>query len=401
MNNVFILGVSSPIGLSLIRDLGRNGFTTIGIGNKGAIGHASKYCNTAIVREGNSEGVISQLLTLGGDPKTNFLICISEGDISLINQNRKALSAVFTLLVPEQQKMDIVLDKYKTKEIADTLGIDSPKSYKIKTLADVDSFADALLFPVVLKWANPLTVQKMLAKSGVPLHKLQYAQNLTELKAFLAVYEEVHAYPLIQEYCDGKGLGQFFLCKDGQAYIEFQHERIHEWPPEGGTSTFCRSLPLDIHQDCMHKSKKLLNKLKWSGVAMVEYRYSSEKQKYVLMEINGRFWGSTPLAMYAGTEFASNLVRLLGLQQTVTQPTLSHYNCLYMIPELKRLHRLLFQSNKIEDPNIQFSKPTEIFIVFKALFSFKTKYFVFDFDDPMPFFTDMQNVCKKIFNKKM
>jgi hypothetical protein len=33
------------------------------------------------------------------------------------------------------------------------------------------------------------------------------------------------------------GLGQFVLMKDGQALYRFQHRRLHEWPPDGGTST--------------------------------------------------------------------------------------------------------------------------------------------------------------------
>ncbi|OUS23400.1 hypothetical protein A9Q98_15060 [Thalassotalea sp. 42_200_T64] len=399
MSNVFVLGVDSPIGLSLLRDLGKNQFDTIGIGNKRSIGHASRYCKRSVIRADSRERVISQLLRLGGDPKTNFLICISEGDIDLINKNRPVLTDYFTLLVPEQAQMDIVLDKYKTKQIADTLGIDSPKSYQLSDLNELDTFSQELSYPVVLKWANPLNVQPLLSKSGIGFHKLQYAKSVEELKTLLSVYEKISIYPLIQEYCDGKGLGQFFLCKEGKSYIEFQHERVHEWPPEGGTSAFCRSLPLAEHQACVKKSKALLARLCWSGVAMVEYRYSSDKQKYVLMEINGRFWGSSPLAMYSGAEFASNLVKLFGSNQIVIQPQLSQQNCIYMIPELKRLYRILFESNKIEDPNRHFDKSQEFLTLLRAIFSWKTKYFVFSLDDPLPFIQDMMNVCKKMLRR--
>ena len=295
--------------------------------------------------------------------------------------------------------MDVVLDKSKTKLIADTLNINSPKSFQLTQLKELVSYADELSFPVVLKWANPLLVQNILYKSGIEYHKLQYANNHQELERFLSIYEKINAFPLIQEYCEGKGLGQFFLCKDGISHLEFQHERLHEWPPEGGTSTYCISIPINEHQECMNKSKALLKKLNWTGVAMVEYRYSKEQQKYVLMEINGRFWGSSPLAIYAGTGFASNMVKLLGLNQKIEQPTLRHYKCLYMIPELKRLYRILFEGQKIQDPNIQFSKTEEIITLLKAILTFGSKYFVFNFDDPSPFFKDMKNVLKKIMKR--
>jgi len=399
VSNVFILGVGSPIGLSLIRELGKEGFTTIGIGEKQSIGHASKYCEKAIIRQNTREGVISQLLSLSTEPKSNFLICISEGDINLINQNRSQLSACFTLLLPEQAQMEIVLDKSRTKLIADTVGIVSPISIQLSALDDLPAHTNELSFPVILKWANPLTVQSLLSAAGIPLHKLQYVNSYEELMQLLSIYKEVNVFPLIQEYCEGKGLGQFFLCKDGQSYVEFQHERLHEWPPEGGTSTYCRTLPIEQHQECMDKSKALLKELNWTGVAMVEYRYSSEKQQYVLMEINGRFWGSAPLAMYAGAGFATNLVKLIGLNQKITQPELSQQACLYMIPELKRLYRIVFEADKIEDPNSYFSKTTAIFTLLKAIFSFRSRYFVFSFDDPSPFFQDMVNVFRKLLKR--
>src|SRR5690606_28748671 len=88
------------------------------------------------------------------------------------------------------------------------------------------------------------------------------------------------------------------------ATLCFQHERLHEWPPEGGVSTLCRSVPLERHQEQMAKSVALLVSLGWSGPAMVEYRYDPGRGRYVLMEINGRFWGSQPLAYHCGAHFA-------------------------------------------------------------------------------------------------
>jgi len=103
--------------------------------------------------------------------------------------------------------------------------------------------------------------------------------------------------------------------------------------------------------------------------------------------------------MYAGAGFATNLVKLIGLNQKITQPELSQQACLYMIPELKRLYRIVFEADKIEDPNSYFSKTTAIFTLLKAIFSFRSRYFVFSFDDPSPFFQDMVNVFRKLLKR--
>ena len=47
----------------------------------------------------------------------------------------------------------------------------------------------------------------------------------------------------------------------------------------------------------------LLRELEWEGPAMVEFRYDSNSGSPVLMEVNGRYWGSLPLSCQAGIDF--------------------------------------------------------------------------------------------------
>ncbi len=43
---------------------------------------------------------------------------------------------------------------------------------------------------------------------------------------------------------------------------------------------------------------------------MVEFKYSDAIEDFVLMEINGKFWGSLELALSAGINFGADLIRL-------------------------------------------------------------------------------------------
>jgi predicted ATP-grasp superfamily ATP-dependent carboligase len=54
---------------------------------------------------------------------------------------------------------------------------------------------------------------------------------------------------------------------------------------------------------------RLLDALNWQGVAMIECKRDAETGAYVVMEINGRFWGSLQLAIDAGVDFPALLVR--------------------------------------------------------------------------------------------
>ena len=55
---------------------------------------------------------------------------------------------------------------------------------------------------------------------------------------------------------------------------------------------------------------RLLSSLQWHGVAMVEFKRSAATGDFVLMEINGKFWGSLELALSAGMNFGADLIRL-------------------------------------------------------------------------------------------
>jgi predicted ATP-grasp superfamily ATP-dependent carboligase len=93
----------------------------------------------------------------------------------------------------------------------------------------------------------------------------------------------------------------------------------------------------------MAKSVAFLRELAWEGIAMVKYRHDSASGESALMEINGRFWGSVPLAYQSGAPFPTLCYRLLGINTSVAiAPYRSGVRCRFMVPEARRLARILF-----------------------------------------------------------
>jgi predicted ATP-grasp superfamily ATP-dependent carboligase len=62
--------------------------------------------------------------------------------------------------------------------------------------------------------------------------------------------------------------------------------------------------------DMVSAARKLLDALQWHGVAMVESKRDARDGTPKLMEINGRFWNSLPLADAAGVDFPLLLYRM-------------------------------------------------------------------------------------------
>lgn len=392
-----VVGIDTPIGLTVVRDLGQDGIRVIGIGRgEQALGMVSRFLDRGLVRPRDAEAMIDQLAALGAELGKACLFAVSENDISLLNRHRDRLSNFITMF-PDTPRMESVLNKDRTYLAAAAVGVRTPCTAQPASLEQVEQAGRDLRFPVVLKWANPHDVMARLNTAGLQMEKTHYCHNPQELLAYLRPFEKAGIYPLIQEYCAGYGLGQFILMKDGEPHYTFQHRREHEWPPEGGFSSMCISLPASEHEALMARSVALLRELEWEGVAMVEYRHDPRTGESALMEINGRFWGSLPLAWHAGARFPSMMHRLFGQGLPLApRPYRAGVRCRYMIPETRRLLRVLFAQHKIADKTLRFQRLPELG---GYLFDFirpASRYYVFSFVDTRPFFSDFRQILGKV-----
>mgnify|MGYP002624808023 FL=1 len=102
------------------------------------------------------------------------------------------------------------------------------------------------------------------------------------------------------------------LVNEGKILTALQHRRLHE--TKGYGSTYRETAPLDDR--LLAACGRLMAALKYTGVAMVEFRVDPETNDWSLIEVNGRFWGSLPLAAAAGIDFPLHLFELLVVGQT-------------------------------------------------------------------------------------
>ena len=393
---VILLGIGTPIGLAIIRELGKHGLVVHGVGDADAIGRHSRYLAQAHVRQPGEE-VIGQLEALGKRLGPGCrLMCISEGDISLLNRHRGELRSL-DLLIPQAQAMERVVNKDEANRYALEAGLELPRSWTLRTPGDLDTVLPGIFFPVVLKWPNPNVDIQRLAAFGLACEKARYCHDAAELRSVLAPYLAVGECPLVQEYARGIGLGQFIFMQRGRALLRFQHRRVREWPPEGGVACVCEGVPVDRHAALFERSIDLLRRIGWEGAAMVEYRYDPVSGRSVFMEVNGRFWGSLPLAHYSGAPFAWLTVATAGGRDVGVLPApRTDLRCRFVIPELKRLARLVFQPQLIQDRSLHFDRLYEIGGFFADFLRLRTRYYVFSTRDMLPFFADMWNVVRSL-----
>ena len=177
------------------------------------------------------------------------------------------------LLIPRYDQFEIAMSKEATRAFASQIGLQTPKTHRLTKLKDLQSLRSSLSYPVVIK-----------AQREMGINVVDYAANYDELQ--LKYHKQVEAYqfeetelPIIQDYIRGHGEGYFALCFEGQILSEFQHRRIREYPPTGGMSTCA----ISTHNENVRKAgSSLLKSLKWTGVAMVEFKVSENNEPYLL-----------------------------------------------------------------------------------------------------------------------
>jgi protein-tyrosine-phosphatase len=196
---------------------------------------------------------------------------------------------------------------------------------------------------------------------------------------------------LVQAYFPGRGVGVELLAKDGVTLAAFQHERIHE-PPSGGGSSYRRSVPLDPH--LLGAAEKIVGALGYTGLIMVEFRVNEETGDWILVETNGRVWGSLPLAINAGVDFPRYLYEMLVEGRSdFSQSYRSGIYCRNITLDIGWL-KSNFTADR-RDPTQQVLPLRQILSELGNIWKFSERTDTFALDDPLPLLAELRGLAKR------
>jgi predicted ATP-grasp superfamily ATP-dependent carboligase len=244
---------------------------------------------------------VEELLRAATELGVDLIIPVTDAVIVPLARARDRFEPVTKLAVADPAALASVQDKLVTLDLATQLAIPTPRSELVTTVDEARSRARDLRWPIVLKPQASLA-QKNGRSVGL---RVSYANDLASLEARMAEYEG-RSGVLLQEYSDGIGYGVEILAHEGRPLAAFQHRRLREVPFTGGASSFRESVPLD--PTLYDYSERILAAVGWTGLAMVEFKVG--RAGATLMEVNGRVWGSLPLAVRSGMDFPARLADL-------------------------------------------------------------------------------------------
>ncbi len=325
---VLVLDGNTRAALAVVRSLGRAKLdVSVAAPTKRSLAAVSRSARFSFCSPNpfaQSAAYRDWLLRLVDRLRPDFLLPVTNISLELALSVEDELRTKTILPFVSRDTFERVADKDRLIRLANELGVKTPRTLLLRSESDLNLPELAgFTFPAVLK---PLSSELIVEEQEEVLRGKVYYLNSVE-----AVRETLrrdwakfgHQLPyLLQERIEGHGLGVFILALNGEQLTYFSHRRLLEKPPSGGVSVLSESI--EPPEEALKASMKLLEHLRWTGVAMVEFKETVGGTLF-LMEINPRFWGSLQLAIDAGADFPRFLLELFQSRTPLRGPELDSF----------------------------------------------------------------------------
>ena len=384
--------------IAVIRSLGRLGYHLVAADfSSDSLGFHSRYAHERLVYpapESSPDAFGACLLEVVQRQRVDLIVPITDLAIQPLAQERRRFEEYTQLAIPSDALLQAVTDKAKTVAIAQRLGVPVPLTHRVETVAEALAKAGELGWPLVVK---PQSSRQLHAGERIESFSVSYAGDAVQLQATMEKLEG-HCAVLLQRYCFGTGMGVELLMSEGEPLAAFQHKRLREIPVTGGASAYRESVPLD--PDLYRYAVSILAELRYTGLAMVEFKVSREGP--VLMEINGRVWGSLPLAVASGMDFPGLMAKLYLEGREAISPLLKNdyelgVRCRDLQRDLIWIGQVLMQRKKYAFLQIPERKRAMRALV--GILNPRRRFDLLVADDPLPGIFQLPRIVNKLRSK--
>jgi predicted ATP-grasp superfamily ATP-dependent carboligase len=271
----------------------------------------SRYCASLTElppasEEGRRIDAIDQAMEERG---VTLLFPVMEKEIRFVTKHRARWAgrvAIHPLAAKED--FEIATDKWALSQLLTDQGIAAPRTWSIDLPAAEGVPLPEVDYPVILKPAR--------GGWGHGIHKFADA---AEFSAFVKRYSGPPCRHVVQEFIEGYDIDCSCLCEDGRmlAYT-IQRER------KANPNPFKPASVVEFIEEPEVRSlvAALMEKLHWGGVAHLDLRYDAQRARFVVIEINGRYWGSLLGSLAYGINFPELACRA-ALGETFEPPAYS------------------------------------------------------------------------------
>jgi predicted ATP-grasp superfamily ATP-dependent carboligase len=306
--SALVLSTQRQAGLAIVRSLGKRGLSVVAGGAEApTLGMLSRFSDGRYVHPPpaeDTEAFLEHLLAYLTDEDHDVVYGPTDQLTYLLARHADDVAATDTRpAVEDWTNFRDVFDKARLFERLADVAVPRPETHAPDSVEDVEALAPGLSYPAVLKPRS----KTLWDEDGYSIHLVadrNYVHGPRELidafRRYLADAPAMRSWPpIVQQYVPGETTTTVVLAEDGDVRAHFQERRLRTVPPSGGSS----ALLSVVDDDRMRRyAERIVAALEWTGPAQIEFMQRPDDE-FVLIEVNGRYWGSLPFAINCGVDF--------------------------------------------------------------------------------------------------
>lgn len=294
-------------GLGIARTLGEHGVRVIGLSaHRRIYGNFTRYGKTVSCPDSRNqpEELLEFLLETGkrlGEPAVIFPT--RDDDLVFLDRFREPLQPYFVPVIPKSPALRACLNKWETYSWARTAGVATPRCWMIESPEDLPGVLEELTYPCVLKpiashhWRRGGNWELVGARKAVGI------ASRDELQQEYDAVARADRRAIVQEMVPGGDealvIAACYLDRDSNWVAGFNTQKLAQSPPVFGTGCIVQSVN---RPELVEPTLRLLQTMRFTGIAEVEYKWDSASQEYKLIEVNPRPWDQHPLGRSCGVD---------------------------------------------------------------------------------------------------
>jgi len=339
---VLVLDAEAKAAPAVVRALGAAGWQVLAAGaDPRAPARRSRYVSARLSHPHPGLDATAFAAWLDGAVDRHRPDCVlplTDCSILALHPRRARFAGRTALALPPADAIDVAFDKASVVSLAASLGVEVPQTWRPAGPAEAAELSRRLAYPVYVK------ARRSYRADGQPSHyaRGRFAHGPADCRAAWAALHDVVPLPLIQEAVPGPVVSVCGTWDDGRPVCQFCYVARSAWPLSGGQSVWRESVRPG--QAPVADAERLLESLRWTGPAHVQFIRDERDRRFKLLEINGRFWGSLDAAHSCGVPVAVTAVQLaMGLHPRPDLRYRTGVRSRCIEGDLKRLFAALFQ----------------------------------------------------------
>jgi len=292
-------------GLGIARSLGEKRVPVIGLtAQHGIYGNYTRYAKVKFSPDSRHHptALLTYLLRLGKEiGHRSIIFPTRDDDVLFLDRYREELNRYFLLAVPESPVVEACLNKWQTYLWAQQAGVPTPRCWTAEGEEDLHRIVPELTFPCVLKPVSSLHWRKNDNWQIVGSRKAVSLSSAEQLFSEYASISRADKRVLLQEMVAGSDdhllVAACYLDRHSNLLAGFTAQKLAQAPEGFGTGFIIQTVD---RPELLATAVRLLQHIRFTGIAEVEFKWDSLHRQYQLIEVNPRPWDQHRLSRASG-----------------------------------------------------------------------------------------------------